>query len=34
MIQSRPFTNRHKLIFTLALLTLALLFTQILLLRA
>lgn len=34
MIQSRQLTNRHKLIFTLALLILALLFTQILLLRA
>lgn len=34
MIQSRPFTNRHKLIFTLALLFLALAFANLLLLRA
>ncbi len=34
MIQSRPFTNRHKLIFTLALLILALAFANLLLLRA
>ncbi len=34
MIQSRHLTNRYKLAFTLALLILTLLFTQILLLRA